>query len=112
MKKLTNAMIVLSMVFSIVFLSEAISSNNPLSVQAQTQYQQPDPPQYQQPTPTYKKRPKYRWIRVKRCRWIRVHRCRWVRIKVRVKKPRRYGYTRPTAYQPPANTYKQPKKTY
>lgn len=99
MKKLILAPIVFAMVLSIVFVSEAISSNNPFSVKAQstTQYQANNPKK-----PIYKKRyvrPHrpyrsygycYKVIKVKRCRWVRVLRCRWVTKKIRIKCPRPY----------------------
>lgn len=113
MKMLTNSVIALAMILSIVFLSEAISSNHsPLSVNAQstTQYQAKNYPK----TGPYKKkyvrpyRPYhsygycYRVTRVKRCYWVKVRRCRWVVKKIRIKCPRPYY---------PKTPY-SPKKTY
>lgn len=96
MKKLAHTVIVLSMVLSMVFLSEAISSgNNPLSVKAQSTKQYHATNHTKAPGYNKKYRPYrphygycYKIIRVKRCRWVKVLRCRWVTKKIRIKCPR------------------------
>jgi ABC-type microcin C transport system permease subunit YejE len=107
MKKLIYAPIVFAMILSIVFLSEAISSDNPLSVKAQsTQYQAKNYPtkrpykkKYVRPyRPHHSYGYCYRVVKVKRCRWVRVLRCRWVTKKIRIKCPRPY-YRKPS-YSP------------
>ena len=108
MKMLTNSVITFAMILSIVFLSEAISSNNsPTSVNAQsttTQYQAVNYPK----TPTYKKkyvrsyRPHrsygsgYRVIKVKRYYWAKVRRCRWVTKRVPNCRCPSPSYTKPS----------------
>lgn len=118
---LTNGVIALAMILSIVFLSEAISSTNPLSVTAQsTQYTS---------SPSYKKKtysgyaPHYRTIRVKRAYYAKVLRYKWVTKTVKVypryrwvtKRYRVKYYPRYThkkhPYTPVKSPYK-PKKAY
>jgi hypothetical protein len=93
MKMLTNSVITFAMILSIVFLSEAISStNNPLSVNAQspTQYQAKNytktgsyKKKYVRPTRPYRSYGSgYRVIKVKQYYWAKVQRCRWVSKKV------------------------------
>lgn len=89
MKNLTTAVLALAMTLSIAFVSGAISSTNPFSASAQSQYQAAS---YNTPIKKkirykriYKPRYCYKYKKVKRCYWVRVLRCRWVVKKVRVK---------------------------
>jgi hypothetical protein len=94
MKQLKYAVIVLSMVLSMVFISEAIStdSNNPLSVKAQStatkKYRRPYHGGYGGGGYCYKIK------RIKKCWYVKVRRCRWVTIKVRIPCPPYGGYRR------------------